>query len=877
MKFSRKYLYLILIIPVVFAGIGYLSFLYIVPPVLNSNKMIQKYERVLTQKLNVPVSIRGLKIKTHPNLSFEASADVISAQNNKNEQLIEIKKAFYSSKKFSLEPKRIDINYIFADYSKLKDILKTPEKQSDSTFNTDKFPLINIENIYIKLDNQNSYLSFNGIKSELIEGNIICKFFGKLKIPYTQSPVIIGKDGYISYSKTLKFNNLSVSLDNSKLFFSGTISNLNIKGKDLPAGEIKQSFLYFYKLKHPGKKNFIENFHNLSGMLDVNLNLKHGNLNGICYAKNLNALFFDYKIPINLPITAFHFSGRTILAHSKGTFGPEPVSTAFHLSGLASKDLRVKGIVSSVLTNNFSKEYFPPVKISGKAKAVVRYDTHQGNVNINYFLDVDKGNNIITQYGNLDNTDRHRRITASTLKQGPKLYLKNYEYSFIDNQKLLLSGDGLFEKIHGHFKPTYFSVKTNGEVPFSLIQSFIQNYIQNGTFSSDLKYVFATKTLTGFLNLHNVSHKDFLYLENVSLKADKQIKLNAIGTFFNSPITIDILGQNTLDNTILINGINIHLKKFIVKRGKLQSIKTEFHQNNKKRQSSKKDLINKITIEKGKIKVDEIYNRKFQLYNVEIYGHLKNDIVDFVIPGTDYANGLLSAKGQYNVRNHSSNIHFFASDIDSNEVVTNIFNLANQVQGSAYATLHLKTKNKLNDIWAHSTFAISDGFLPQLGSKEFLINNKSKKFKFLKSFKFTLSKITNIDFSNHAALASDITGSFILHNDDVNNLKVFSQSDYLSMLIEGDYNIDSGLACLCIWGRHNKTAERKIKIFKIPLSILYKLFFRVERTKSLYQDKIDQIPPIKIGRAEIESLFKVLIDGNLSTGKDLKIILKDLR
>ena len=67
-----------------------------------------------------------------------------------------------------------------------------------------------------------------------------------------------------------------------------------------------------------------------------------------------------------------------------------------------------------------------------------------------------------------------------------------------------------------------------------------------------------------------------------------------------------------------------------------------------------------------------------------------------------------------------------------------------------------------------------------------------------------------------------------------------------------------------------KTAERKIKIFKIPLSFLYKIFFRVERSKNANIETIKQIPPIKIGKGEIESLFRVIVDGDLRSKRKFK-------
>lgn len=876
MNFFKKYLFIIISVPIILVLFLYILFLFALPKILNSNYAISKYENILSEKLGVPVFLEDVKIKTNPDISFNARIKKLAVKNN-NSVLLEIKNTSYSSNKFSFKPESVSIDYIFADYDVLKTFLSKNTKKTDSHLNLEYFPIVNIRNVFIKLDNKNSSLAIENIKSHKENKNVVCSFIGKLKLPYTRNPVIIGSDGNLVYSNRLGFNNLSVALDNSKLFIDGKIDNFNLKGKELPAAELKQSFLYFYKIKHNGKKNFLENFYNLTGKLDVDLNFKLGYVNGACYASDLKALFFNYKIPIYLPNTVFKFSGKKVTAHSRGTFGGEQVYTAFYLNGLGTKDAHPKGIVSSNLTSKFSQKYFPPFKVIGTSKAVVRYSVFRGNVTVEYFLDIPQGNNLVSKYGNLDNIDKNRRLYAKTLKHGNILYLKSFTYSFFNgnHEQLLLSGDGVFEKIKAHFRPAFLAIKTNGEVSMSLIQSFFKDYITGGTFTADAKYDFKTETLTGFMNIFNAAHKDYLFLKKINIISQgNEVRIDSLGTFFDSPVTLKFRADNNFKKNILIHEISIHLNKFIVKRGDFSNSTGNHNHSYTSKQS---DIISKIIVERGKIVVDEIYNSRFQIHDASIYGNMKNDVVDFIVPQMSYAKGLLSAKGQYNIRSHSSNIHFFASDIDSNYVATNIFNLKDQVEGAAYATLHLITKNKLNDIKANATFAIEEGFLPKLGSREFMLKNKTSKFKFLRNIKFTLNKITNIDFTNHAALASDINGSFELDNDEVQNVKLFSRSDYLSMFVEGNYNIESGLACLCIWGRHNKTAERKIKIFKIPLSFLYKIFFRVERTKNLYNDKITQIPPIKIGKAEIESLFRIFVKGDLSSGKNLTVIMKDLR
>jgi hypothetical protein len=95
------------------------------------------------------------------------------------------------------------------------------------------------------------------------------------------------------------------------------------------------------------------------------------------------------------------------------------------------------------------------------------------------------------------------------------------------------------------------------------------------------------------------------------------------------------------------------------------------------------------------------------------------------------------------------------------------------------------------------------------------------------------------------------------------------------MFIEGNYNIDSEIGDLTMWGKHNKVAEKKIRILKLPLSLLYKIFFRVERSKLQNMDKIKLIPPI-IAKDEEIGIFRVQVNGNLNNN-EVKIILKDLK
>lgn len=844
--------------------------------------MVEKYEKIISQKVGFPVKIDGFNFKTNPNLSFVISIKNLTSNNGE----ISFNNLEYCSKILSYKPKKLDVEKFYLDIPKSGKLFKLDESKKKSGFDISAipFPVINIDKIYIKIDDKTYFEAVDVISWK--KGLAVhSKFLLKLYSQNFEAPIFVGKSGEIFYDRKLHFDNLSVDIQDSKLYIDGSFDKLKLSGKGLPIKTLEQAFLYYYKLRHPKKRNFIENFKNFKGSLDVDLVFSKKGFEGNCYTKNLGADFSKFNIPISLPKVKFIFNERKITAKAEGTFGGEPVYTDVVINDVATDKLHTAGSVKAKLTNKFTQKYFKPITIIGFADAVVRYDVQAGNVNVDYSVGFDQGNDIVVSKRNLDNTEYYRKIKAHTVKKGDKIFLKKYSYliSETDSLKEVFTGEGLFDKIDGHYKPVELSLKTNGDISIKIIKPLIEHYLDTGIFNADVKYNFINKKLFGNITLLDVKRNDFLYLNNININVkDDRVKVISDGTFFNSPISFVVSLLNNFSKGFVIEDIYIHLKNYYPHRGNIATVKTEI--DSKKEQYSslkpkKQTSDYNIEVKQGKIVVDNIIHSKFQLHNVAIYGKLKDNIVEFILPETEYAKGLLSAVGQYDVVKHSSDIYFLASDIDSNEVATNFFRLPNQFEGLAYATLHFISKNKLNDISGSATFAISDGFLPKLGSTEFVFHKSHKLKKLLffinKPIKFTLSKICNIDFSKPNVFYSNLRGSFKVHDEKVSDVKIFSQSDYLSLFIEGDYNIDNQIASLVVWGRHNRVAEKKIKIFKIPLSFIYKLIFRVEKTMDINAEKVKHIPPIKSLPHE-ESIFRVKVDGNLNSN-DMKMDFKDIR
>ena len=879
MKILKELLKLSIALSVILVLGAYAFFLWTLPVVLTSYDNVAKYEDFLSKKINVPVSIKDLQVKTRPNLSFDVSVKGIYIVPKGAENLFHADNLKYSTNLFNLKHGKLDSDYIFADIGALKKYIKIQKNENKKPFNLSFFPETNIKAAQIKF-NDKTYIDVDYIKSKKDRKQITTNILAKIYSSYSKEPIVIGKRGSIVYSDNFGFKDFSVKFKNAEFNFSGDKDGMKILGKNLPVAELERSFLYFYKLRHPDKRNFLENFSNFQGTMDVDLLFNKNGLTGNCLTHNLGADFSKFNIAVFLPETKFDFMGREVSADTKGTFGGEPVKTDFYLTGMMTPDLHVKGNVSAPLTNKITKRYFPQVQIAGSTGADVKYHTHNEEVNVYYTLTVPKGNNVMSEWGNLDNTDKNRIISMHTYKKGDPMKIESWDYSILgkNGTEKIISGDGNFAKIKGRYNLADFSIKTNGKISVNYIKSFMRDYVKDGSFDANLKLYFLDDYLLGDVNFYNISHKDFLFLKNANIKIDKKTtSLLAEGSFYSSPMKMSAQASNELTDDILIHSIDVHLNEFFVKKGKLSGISESFKDGKSapKKVQPKKKI--KYTVEQGRVVVDRIYAEQFDVRNVNIQGSLKNDIVTFVIPKADYAKGLLSAKGIYNLADHSSNMQFFASDIDSNEVLTYFFHLPNQVEGTAYATLHAITKNKLNDVKATATFAISDGYMPRLEDREFSITEKKRDGTVKRKIKYTLSKITNIDFSVKEDFIANIYGTFVLDNDLVRNARVFAKNDYIGMFIEGNYNIATESGVLQVWGRRNKTEAKGIKIFKIPVNLIYRVVFKPEHTAAQYEDKIKLIPEIKAAVTDEVNLFRVYVSGYFNQKSGLKYELKDLR
>ena len=879
MKRFRLLLLKLLLFCVLAAGALYAIFLYALPPILSSAKFKNKIDNIVYEKTGIKIVSEQLKIKTYPNLVVQLKADKIGLGINEAD-LLKAKDFSIDFNLFKLSLQKIDIDYIYIDEAGFRSLLNNKGKNKTSDFKFTILPEIYVKNAEIWVDKgdiNSIFITVNDLHQINKDGRTYFTFKADIISDLLRNLISIGRKGCLYLeNNSLYADNLQVLIGVSELDINGKITDrtnrntdLQVTGSKIPVSDIMSSLLYFQKLKEPGKK-FIENFYDYSGTMDINLTLNEQGLFGKATANELSANSVLFNVPIKFPNVDFIFNKLEMTAEAEGNLGNEKVFAGVDMTNIGTAEQEVKGIVHSVIGTDFSKKYFPDLRIKGTADTQVNYYIKNKKIDVNYLVKMPKGSDLLYKEAYLGLEDKVKRLLVNTHKDGDKLYIKNYDYAILEGNLVskIIMGEGLLTKENGHFTPDYITCKTDNDAPVSVAGSFYK-YIEGGVFNGDLKYDFKKELLTGIFNIKNSKYKNF-DIKSAQVDAnDKAVNINANGLYKKSPFECKINALNKIGKQIKIYNMDLFLDEYHVKTGKKANISADEIKSKLKNTARKID----VDVDKWTIKVNLIKRKRVELKNIFVTGSIHKDIFSFNVPQLNFAKGTLNANGCYNYNNNSSDVTVTAKNIDSAVVADVLFELPEQIEGIANATLKAKTKNGFDNINAYAEFSVKQGYLPKLGSTEFMVK-KSRLVK--KPFKFRISDVVNIDVKNMKALSSDLKGSFYLVDEQIKNVKITSAQKYLSLLIEGDYDIEKQHADLQVLGKYNKDKITKVKILFVPLSWIVKVVFRPEKTKDFYTAKLKEVPDIEAEEAEDISTFRVKLNGNINTN-DVKVEMKSIK
>lgn len=675
----------------------YLVLIFIVPEYLEDN---------ICSVTGICTETENLKIKITPALGVKLDADIV-----KSGASIYVEKIHASADIKKLAVQSINADYIFIDGNKF-----AHKNSSNSSFNLNKIPEINIK----RLEYISKSINLN-IQDISYDGHL-AKFKGEAKTKFLHNKFLgtLENTGSSVFAQSIKFGSaLSIT---GKLTDKKGNYDFHVTGRNLPVNQIEKALLVYQKSQDPAKK-FIENFINYGGRIDVDLNFKNSGVYGICTAKKLSANAVWFNIPLYFEKAVFNFKGKTVTSDADGLLGGEKVNHILNITHLGTSEKEVYGELNTTLHGNF--KYIPDLTILNSADAKIVYKIKHKKIDVLYLVKLKEESDLLYKKAYLGLRDKQRRFLLKTYKDGNKLYITNYDYSLIQNDSIknILTGNGLLIKQNDHMKPQFLTCKTNGFAPVSVTGSFGE-YVDGGEFNGDLKYDFVKNQIFGKFELINTRFKNFFVSRAKIISEKEKIYIKADGTYESENFFCDIDASNKFSKNIIIYKMNMFLNELIIRKSQ------NFSSGHTDIASKIKD--NDINIENWEVRIGKIKKDRIVIKNIELNGSLKDNTFRFSMPELKFANGTLTASGRYNFADASSCIDFAAKNIDSNTAADMLFNLPEQVSGTADAILHLNTAKNLQEIKACACFQIKEGFLPQLGSTEFML----KKFKKDKNSRF---------------------------------------------------------------------------------------------------------------------------------------------
>lgn len=834
-----------------FLLVCYVFCIFGLPKLLNSRLFLQKIEKILYEKTDTNISVTNSNIKISPLFVIDwyiqnANVD----KHNKNIIKFENININADVKKFCLQRIVAENIFINTDYIKFLKKHEKPRKHFDFDFS--KIPEISIKELTLFSDSEIKYEAV--LKNlDIFENSI--NFDSILNSSGLETPINLSVNG-----KILKGNNF-LGVENLKIFSKNGLIVVNgklfckrgvdfsVKSEKIPVDKTMKLILYLQKLTDPTKK-FIENFTNYGGELSLDLRFKKDKVSGKIVAENLRANTVLFNVPINFKKAEFFAKDQELNSIAYGTFGTEKVTHKLKITNILSPHREVFGEVTAPFTDRLVRKYVPDSKMKNSADVNVSYYFKDKKIDVKYNLDLKKGTDIFYKNIYLGLEDKHRRFFARTFKDGNNIFLKEYNYSLIEdgNIKNIIFGDGLFTRINGTYKPQFVTYKTNGFAPTSVVGSF-NRYVYGGEFKGELKYDFNKKSLVGDFEVIDTIFNKF-YVEKAVINADEnELKAHAQGKYRGQDFSSDLTAKNCFDNKIIVKNMDLFLDKYIVIRN-----------HTKKHKAPPTDISKKVrainmSVDKMSIKLNTLTIDKLVLRNINLFGNLKNNILNFSMSELDYAKGIIKANGLFNFNKDCLCVNFSAQNIDANSIATTLFDLPNQVVGIANADLKIETIKRFHDINAHANFEIDNGFLPKIGNTEFILFH-SKKVK--------LEDIVNVDLTRRNSFQANIKGSFDFNKTKIKNLNLTSSQQYLALFIEGNHNIKNSYTDINIYGKYNKTTPKGVKVIHIPLNLLLKVILKMEDTKAYYQPELDKIPPIDAAK-EDEQYFRVKLKGNIKS------------
>ncbi len=740
--------------------------------------------------------------------------------------------------------------------------------------------------------------------------NVTAKYKGKVdeieydKIKFNSKVIASSKDNKIKLSSgeiSLNDNNLGITNLRGSIMDSGGTFDINLSAKN-PLSK-KPEFngtVYLKSFSLPVINQFAN--YSLGGIQDylklirfengkVNLNCRINN-NKINAYTDLGGLNFTYT-PLNLPIQIVN--GSLIMRNNNLRLNKinlladgMPILADGNIQDVFDKQLFDMYFNSKpkqdFIDKYINKNQIYPVKIKGDIVYSAKVKGVKNNFDIKSEVEMSRDSSIYHLGATIGDIENAIVLNLDAkLQDMYKLNIKEFSYDKLissqsgrETRLNMLKAKGGIDVYKEDLGFHNLYVKTNNPTDariFNII--FRKPNIKQGQFTSDLVFngKLSNPKLIGDFHIFetNIPFLDTTMKNIIFAFNDKTVELSSKGEILGNDISVQGIMKNKLIPPYYIENAVIYTKEldlnYIIDKLKLSQV-----DNYSTFASFEGFDLTTAIIKNLKMNADSIHLRNIIAEDFQASMSLNNkkvlNVNDFKFK---LAHGTLDGTFVYNLANSNTELKLKASSIDANDLSIALFDLHNQMYGDLTGNINLSCtgtdfENCMKTLNGKTTFNVSDGRMPKLGSLEYL----------LKAGNLLKGGITGVSINSVIDLItplktgefSTISGKLDIKDGIAHDIEIITRGKDLSLFISGNYNFSTSIANMEVLGLLSKKISTMFgPVGNLSLNTLFNVIPGVDLSKdSKVLEQINKIPGIELSSKAYRK-FIAEIKGNIN-GED---------
>ena len=704
-------------------------------------------------------------------------------------------------------------------------------------------------------------------------------------------------------NENLKINNLTSKFYNTYAKFNGKVDKVfsnPLANIDMTIFGLDIGMLNSIKNSNeiPEKYRKILNaYKDYQGKLSAKLNIRNNNLNGNIWLRDISFVHSVLDYPFNIKSGDFKFLNNNLNINS---FSASFAGTPIFMNG------NVKNIVKNpdfdiYFTSKLSKDFVGnyintmlsyPIELKGEILLSANISGTKDNINIYPSMRLEEGADISYMGAEFGDENSIREIKGHFKKLPQKLVVKNLDYSkyiYSQNNRLYpLPLVKITADINDDLYINYLNIKTQNPIDANIFNAiFKKSLIKKGKVDCDLKISGGINApdILGTMNLSKIDIPSYeTYIDDVSINfGPKFIDVKSNAKYFDSNIDIAAKINNKPYDTIHFDNIEVHseymnLNKFLDSLSEisyLRPIQIVGQQSKNTSQPLTQFDFNKLKIDNGQLKIDngqlkidKIEFKNLVITNFKAALHLNDSDLKIDDTTLDIAGGKLTGKFNYNFENGQIAVNTNVEGVDANEMSMGLLNIKNQIYGNVNGGTTLTTsgandEERMNNLSGDLNFSIDSGRMPKLGSIEYLLRAGN----LIKSgiSGLTLNNLVGLLIPVQSGNFDEIHGELNINDGKIDDMKIYSKGQNLSILITGMYNLINSEANVDILGKLSKNVDTIFgPLGNASLNSLFNLIpgINIDEQNTELMKQLNSIPELGM-KSKKYRFFRAIVDGDI--------------